>query len=160
MAQIGRIRDPNGTDAVKWVAFFVTGKVEDSSLFPAIYMIDITDGSVLRRVVLDDPVDLDESGTIEGAESDYGKGGVPSGQPAIVDSDENGYIDRMYVATDKGLMYKVNIPDDPEKSGESWDISHCVLNLDFTDDDNNTIPKSISACTRFTPRRPSWWTTG
>ncbi|MFZ0724156.1 MAG: hypothetical protein WAM61_00065 [Desulfobacterales bacterium] len=139
VAQIGRIRDPNGTDAVKWVAFFVTGKVEDSSLFPAIYMIDITDGSVLRRVVLDDAVDLDESGTIEGAESDYGKGGVPSGQPAIVDSDENGYIDRMYVATDKGLMYKVNIPDDP-KNPKSWDISHCVLNMDFTDDDNNIIP--------------------
>ncbi|MFZ0611809.1 MAG: hypothetical protein WAM73_06195, partial [Desulfobacterales bacterium] len=139
VAQIGRIRDPNGTDAVKWVAFFVTGKVEDSSLFPAIYMIDIADGSVLRRVVLDDPVDLDGSGTIESAEIDYGKGGVPSGQPAIVDSDENGYIDRMYVATDKGLMYKVNIPDDP-KNPAHWDISHCVLNTDFTVDDGNTIP--------------------
>jgi Tfp pilus tip-associated adhesin PilY1 len=139
VAQIGRIRDPNGTDAVKWVAFFVTGKVEDSTLFPSIYMIDIADGSVLRQVVLDDPIDLDGSGTIEGAEIDYGKGGVPSGQPAIVDSDENGYIDRLYVATDKGLMYKVNIPDDP-KNPASWDISHCVLNMDFTDDDNNTIP--------------------
>ena len=139
VAQIGRIRDPNGTDAVKWVAFFVTGKVESSTLFPSIYMIDIADGSVLRKVVLDDPVDLDESGTIEGAEIDYGKGGVPSGQPAIVDSDENGYIDRLYVATDKGLMYKVNIPDDP-KNPAAWDINHCVLNTDFTDADSNTIP--------------------
>ena len=139
VAQIGRIRDPNGTDAVKWVAFFVTGKVENSTLFPSIYMIDIADGSVLRKVVLDDPIDLDESGTIEGAEIDYGRGGVPSGQPAIVDSDENGYIDRLYVATDKGLMYKVNIPDDP-KNPAAWDISHCVLNTDFTDADSNTIP--------------------
>ena len=139
VAQIGRIRDPNGTDAVKWVAFFVTGKVESSTLFPSIYMIDIADGSVLRKVVLDDPIDLDESGTIEGAEIDYGKGGVPSGQPAIVDSDENGYIDRLYVATDKGLMYKVNIPDDP-KNPAAWDINHCVLNTDFTDADSNTIP--------------------
>ena len=139
VAQIGRIRDPNGTDAVKWVAFFVTGKVENSTLFPSIYMIDIADGSVLRKVVLDDPVDLDESGTIEGAEIDYGRGGVPSGQPAIVDSDENGYIDRLYVATDKGLMYKVNIPDDP-KNPAAWDISHCVLNTDFTDADSITIP--------------------
>jgi hypothetical protein len=139
VAQIGRIRDPNGTDAVKWVAFFVTGKVENSTLFPSIYMIDIADGSVLRKVVLDDPVDLDESGTIEGAEIDYGRGGVPSGQPAIVDSDENGYIDRLYVATDKGLMYKVNIPDDP-KNPAPWDISHCVLNTAFTDVDGNIIP--------------------
>ena len=164
VAQIGRIRDPNGTDAVKWVAFFVTGKVENSTLFPSIYMIDIADGSVLRRVVLDDPFDLDGDGfikqpelsdedgdgtpepfdvngdgTIDGPEEvDYGRGGVPSGQPAIVDSDENGYIDRLYVATDKGLMYKVNIPDDP-KNPAPWDISHCVLNIDFTDDDNNTI---------------------
>ncbi|MDZ7581387.1 MAG: PilC/PilY family type IV pilus protein [Deltaproteobacteria bacterium] len=139
VAQIGRIRDPNGTDAVKWVAFFVTGKVENANLFPSIYMIDIADGSVLRRVVLDAAVDLDGSSTIEGAEIDYGRGGVPSGQPAIVDSDENGYIDRLYVATDKGLMYKVNIPDNP-KNPAPWDISHCVLNTDFTDKDGNTIP--------------------
>jgi type IV pilus assembly protein PilY1 len=139
VAQIGRIRDPNGTDAVKWVAFFVTGKVENANLFPSIYMIDIGDGSVLRRVVLDAAVDLDGSGTMEGAEIDYGRGGVPSGQPAIVDSDENGYIDRLYVATDKGLMYKVNIPDNP-KNPAPWDISHCVLNTDFTDKDGNTIP--------------------
>ena len=66
VAQIGRIRDPNGTDAVKWVAFFVTGKVENSTLFPSIYMIDIADGSVVRKVVLDDPVDLDGSDTFRG----------------------------------------------------------------------------------------------
>ena len=33
---------------------------------------------------------------------------------AIVDSDGNGYLDRIYIGTDKGYLYKVNIPDDPE----------------------------------------------
>ena len=139
VAQIGRIKDPDGTNEAKWVAFFVTGKVENANLFPSIYMIDVSNGSVLRKVILDDAVDLNDDGTIDATETDYGKGGVPSGQPAIVDSDENGFIDRLYLASDRGLMYKVNIPDDPSNP-TTWDITHCVLNTDFVDDDFNTIP--------------------
>lgn len=120
VAQIGRIL-VNG--ASKWVAFFVSGKSYDSSLYPSIYMINVADGSVIERVFLNS-----ESGGI---------GGVPSGQPAIVDSDGNGYIDRLYVGTDKGYMYKVNIPDDP--NSVAYSINHCVINTDFTDDDDNTI---------------------
>lgn len=112
VAQIGRIVAGGST---KWAAFFVSGKTYDAGLYPSIYMIDIADGSVIERVFLD-------------AHS-AGVGGVPSGQPAIVDSDGNGYIDRVYVGTDKGFMYKVNIPDDPD--GESYNIGHCVINTDF-----------------------------
>jgi hypothetical protein len=137
VAQIGRIHDPL-TNQAKWVAFFVTGKVENASLFPAIYMIDISNGSVLHKVVLDDAVDLDGSGIIEASEVDYGRGGVPSGQPAVVDSDENGYIDRMYLGTDKGLMYKINIPDDPVHTNSN-SVTHCVLNSDMVDEDFNTV---------------------
>ena len=137
VAQIGRIHDPL-TNQAKWVAFFVTGKVENASLFPAIYMIDIANGSVLHKVVLDDAVDLDDSGIIEASEVDYGRGGVPSGQPAVVDSDENGYIDRMYLGTDKGLMYKINIPDDPQNTNSN-SVTHCVLNTDMVDEDFNTV---------------------
>ncbi len=137
VAQIGRIHDPL-TNQAKWVAFFVTGKVENASLFPAIYMIDISTGSVLHKVVLDDAVDLDGSGIIDASEVDYGRGGVPSGQPAVVDSDENGYIDRMYLGTDKGLMYKINIPDDPQNTNGN-SVTHCVLNIDFVDEDFNTV---------------------
>ena len=137
VAQIGRIHDPL-TNHAKWVAFFVTGKVENASLFPAIYMIDISNGSVLHKVVLDDVVDLDGSGIIEAFEVDYGRGGVPSGQPAVVDSDENGFIDRMYLGTDKGLMYKINIPDDPQNTNSN-SVTHCVLNTDMVDEDLNTV---------------------
>jgi hypothetical protein len=56
-----------------------------------------------------------------------------------VDSDGNGYIDRVYVATDKGFMYKVNLPDDPSKDPTTG-ITNCVINTDFVDEKNNTVP--------------------
>jgi hypothetical protein len=139
VGQIGRIRDPL-TNEAKWVAFFVTGKVEDANLFPAIYIIDVSNGSVLDRVVLDDAVDMDDNGLIGADETNHGRGGVPSGQPAIVDSDDNGFIDRLYVASDRGFMYKVNIPDDPQLA--IFAITHCVINTDFIDEDGNEIAAS------------------
>lgn len=120
VGQIGRIVVDGST---KWVAFFVSGKTYDTTLYPSIYMIDISDGSVLQRIYLDAVTD--------------GLGGVPSGQPAIVDSDSNGFIDRIYIGTDKGYMYKVNIPDDPDAL--NYSISNCVLNSDFIDSDGNTV---------------------
>ena len=137
VAQVGRIRDPS-TNRPRWVAFFVTGKVENVNRFPAVYMIDIFTGSVLKRVVLDAGVDLNGDGRVDADESGYGRGGVPSGQPAVVDSDENGFVDRLYVASDRGFMYKINLPDDPENP--STEISHCVLNTDFSDETGNSIP--------------------
>lgn len=109
----------------KWVAFFVSGKTYDNTLYPSIYMIDIGTGAVLKRIFLDSPSD--------------GVGGVPSGQPAVVDSDGNGFIDRIYIGTDKGYLYKVIIPDDP-KASSSYGITHCVINTDYTDDHGYTIP--------------------
>ncbi|MGD9089996.1 MAG: PilC/PilY family type IV pilus protein, partial [Desulfobacterales bacterium] len=100
-----------------WVAFFVSGKTYDAALYPSIYMINVADGSVVKRVMLD----ADASGV----------GGVPSGQPSIVDSDGNGYIDRLYIGTDKGFLYKVNIPDDPDTV--KYAFSNTVINRDFTD---------------------------
>ena len=49
MAKIGRIL-VNGT--AQWVAFFVSGKTYDSSLYPSIYILAIADGSVVQRVFL------------------------------------------------------------------------------------------------------------
>jgi hypothetical protein len=118
---IGRIV-VNGTS--KWVAFFVSGKSNNSQMYPSIYMIDITDGSVLQRIYLDSEPN--------------GIGGVPSGQPAVVDSDGNGYIDRMYIGTNKGYLYKVTLPDDP--TAVSTTITNCVINTDTTDSHGNTLP--------------------
>ena len=114
----------NGT--ARWVAFFVSGKSYNTQIYPSIYMIDIATGSVLDRIYLD---------AVSG-----GMGGVPSGQPAVVDSDGNGYIDRMYIGTDKGYLYKVTLPDDPNSSTTNLSISNCVINTDTTDSHGNTLP--------------------
>ena len=81
-------------DTGKWVAFLLSGSTE-SGHDPAIFMIDIETGG--KTII---PLDA------AGAE---GRGGVGSGQPAAVDSDGDGYLDRLYVGTDKGFMYRVEI---------------------------------------------------
>jgi len=118
VAQIGRIYD-GGTP--KWAAFFVSGKTYDNSLYPSIYTIDIADGSLVDHIILDAVQD----------DVPDGAGGILSGQPTLVDSDGNGYVDRLYIGSDKGLLYKINIPDDPDTVKSS--IGHCIINTDFID---------------------------
>ena len=124
VSQIGRIMVGGKT---KWVAFFVSGKTYDNTLYPSVYIVDIEDGSLIKRVFLDD--DPDGKGS--------GKGGTASGQPAVVDSDGNGYIDRIYIGSDKGYMYKINIPDDPDTF--NYGITHCIINTDFSDKNKNEV---------------------
>jgi hypothetical protein len=126
IAQIGKI--VHGGEK-KWAAFFVSGKTYDPNLYPSVYMIDIADGSVIQRVFL-----------TAGAGGISSAGGVPSGQPAIVDSDGNGYIDRVYVGTNKGFMYKINLPDYPDRYEGT--ISHCIINTDFVDPQGVSVPET------------------
>jgi type IV pilus assembly protein PilY1 len=123
VAQIGRILYQNTT---KWVAFFVSGKTYNDLVYPSIFAIDIADGSLVEKIDLDaEPA---------------GAGGVLSGQPTLVDSDGNGYVDRLYIGSDKGRLYKVNIPNDPNST--KYSIGHCVINTDFTDRDGTSPPLS------------------
>jgi Tfp pilus tip-associated adhesin PilY1 len=85
-------------------------------------MIDIGTGHLVSRIMLD----CEPSGL----------GGVPSGQPAVIDSDGNGYIDRFYIGTDKGYLYKVNIPDDPNSL--KYSISQCVINRSYYSQTSST----------------------
>jgi len=150
VSRIGRIRDPL-TDETKWVAFFVSGKMANASRnnFPAIYMIDVANGDVLQRIVLDTQVDLDDDNIITAAEQDYGRGGLLSGQPAIVDSDFNGFIDRLYVGSDRGFLYKVNLPDDPQEG--ATDISCTVMNTVFTANRSEEVTDTVSEDQRWHP---------
>ncbi len=121
VAVIGRIFDVNAA-STKWVAFFVSGRNYDTNAYPSIYMVDIDTGTVLKKIELD---------AVEA-----GKGGVLSGQPALIDSDGNGYIDRGYIGTDKGYLYKINVPDSPTSAGS---LSTVLLNVDFTAEDGSTV---------------------
>ncbi len=136
VAQIGRILDPL-TGEPRWAAFISTGKMADKDQYPAVYLIDISDGSVIKRVTLDEDVDLNGNEILDAGEAGYGQGGILSGPPAIVDSNDNGFVDRLYVGSNRGLVYKINLPDDPETPGN---LTQCVLNTDFTDKDGNQIP--------------------
>ena len=119
-----------------WATFLGSGKPNDPALDPSIYLIDIADGSLIRRVFLHAGMDAD------GDHMDDGAGGVPVGQPAVIDTDGNGYVDRMYVGTNKGFVFKVNVSDDPEVPGDT--IRQCVINTDFYYEDRDGY-------TRFVP---------
>lgn len=115
VAQVGKVL-LNG--ASKWVTFFVSGAptmcsndADDEYCYPSVFMIDMADGRVIKRIFLD-------------SESE-GMGGVPSGQPAIMDLDGNGFADAMYVGSNKGFMYKITLPDE---SGSVADIDDCAIN--------------------------------
>jgi len=109
----------------------------DKDQYPAVYLIDISDGSVITRVTLDEDVDLNGNQILDADEAVHGRGGFLSGPPAIVDSNDNGLVDRLYVGSNRGHVYKVNLPDDPKTPGN---LTHCVLNTDFTDAEGNQIP--------------------
>lgn len=109
-----------------WVAFFVSGATEagtipgcsgsasDLNCYPSVFMIDIADGSLIKRVPLDYVA--------------AGWGGIPSGQPAIVDFlgddgkyGQDGFVDFFYVGSSSGYMYKV-------KLSASEDYPDCAIN--------------------------------
>ena len=136
VAQIGRILDPL-TGKPKWTAFIATGKMAEKDNYPAVCLIDISNGGVIKRVTLDEDVDLNGDGILDANEAGYGRGGILSGPPAIIDSDDNGSIDRLYVGSNRGLVYKVNLSDDQETPGN---LTHCVLNTEVTDKDGKQVP--------------------
>ena len=78
VVQIGRIIDPP-TGETKWAAFIATGKMAGKENYPAVYLIDISDGSVIERVTLDEDVDLNGNGILNADEAGYGHGGILSG---------------------------------------------------------------------------------
>ncbi len=106
--------------------------------YPAVYLFDISDGGVIQQVILDEGSDINGDGILDADETGFGRGGILSGQPAIVDSDNNGFVDRVYVASSRGFIYKVNIPDDPQDP--YTEFTDCVINTDFTDPNGQSIP--------------------
>ncbi len=137
VARIGRIRHPQNGEAI-WAAFVATGRLAVKDRFPSIYVIDMSDGRVIQQIMLDAGADLDGNGILEAVENDIARGGILSGQPALVDTDNNGFIDRLYIGSSTGLIYKVNMPD--SEPGSDLKVTHCVINTDFTDPEERLLP--------------------
>ncbi len=104
---LGRIRvctgtncDPTATDndiEDRWVAIFGGGFDEDAAFSGAaagrfLYMVDLSSGETIYKQELD--------------------GMVPS-DPAVVDTDLDGYLDRIYIGTTAGSLYKVDLRKTP-----------------------------------------------
>ncbi len=127
----------------RWVAFLGSGRNHDMTCDPSIYIVDMADGSVVQRVILRAGIDNN------GDHIDDGAGGIPGGQPSIIDSDGNGYVDRLYIGTDKGFMFKINIPDDPKIV--SFNIGQCVINTDFYYNDNEGFTHFVPTAQQYQP---------
>ncbi|MFW2330754.1 MAG: PilC/PilY family type IV pilus protein [Nitrospinota bacterium] len=112
MGTVGRISAGDSTG--RWVVFFVSGVSLGADIYPSIYTLDIETGELVKKIYLD-------------GESN-GKGGTPSGQPVIIDSDGNGYVDKLFVGSDKGYIYKVILPDNPNRVGAIESCSQAFYN--------------------------------
>ena len=137
VARIGRTLDSQTGEPV-WTAFVSTGRVAQYGNYPAVYLLDMSDGAVIQKIILDGRIDINGDGIVDADETAYGRGEILSGQPAIVDTDNNGFVDRVYVASSRGFIYKVNIPDDPQDP--YTEFTDCVINTDFTDPNGQSIP--------------------
>ncbi|MCK4508548.1 MAG: hypothetical protein KAU27_08410, partial [Desulfuromonadales bacterium] len=159
-----------------WAAFFVSGNSNPTE-YPSIYIVDLADGSLIDRIFLYAPspdaesraVDADGNDICPGMDERYtdtsipcGLGGVPSSEPAIIDIDGNGYIDRMYIGTyvpdeetslpPHGALFRINLSDDPNVFWTS--VSNVIVNTDYTDDDKldgDSLPLEVPVADRWQP---------
>lgn len=108
MARIGRLSD---TGISTWVVFVSAGQTRPWES-PSLFLLDAAKGTLIKKVSLD-----------LGASN---RGAVLSGSPALVDSDGNGFVDRAYVADNKGHVVRVDFPD---RADMSWDAARIQVSL-------------------------------
>ncbi|MFW2331496.1 MAG: hypothetical protein ACN4E2_04290 [Nitrospinota bacterium] len=95
------------TGEYQWRAYFTSGQAVDADANIKVFALDVEEGPTTSS-----------HGEIELDKDDKTKGQISSGQPVAVDTDGNGIIDRLYLSTSNGYIYKILIPDntndDPE----------------------------------------------
>lgn len=136
---IGRIRVVEGGQPVdKYVAVFGGGLDRNHAAGNWLYMVDIETGEALYKQKLVDP------GT--GA-----SGGSAPSEPAAVDTDQDGYLDRVYIGTTKGFMYRVDLRG-PE--GELPALEPVTLGAahGLPAGVSATVPRILPTDARFAPR--------
>ncbi|MCH7664603.1 MAG: hypothetical protein IH936_01535, partial [Acidobacteria bacterium] len=104
---IGRIQvDEGGTIVDKFVAVFGGGLDPDKPTTRGdwLYIVDIETGQAIYKQQLEDPYTLGLSG-----------GAAPS-EPAAVDINQDGLLDRIYIGTTGGYLYRVDLG--PDSSGD------------------------------------------
>lgn len=160
---IGRIRlcppagsacnpnDPTQDDDLEdvFVAVFGGGMDPDQKNDPQkgdwLYMVDIERGKVIykRRLVHPDDADLDVTVARTG-------GSAPM-EPAAVDTDQDSYLDRVYIGTTGGFLYRVDLT--PDSSGNLPKLEDTQVNgLDGVTYTAARIPAEDSGDPLWQPR--------
>jgi len=100
--------DPDTPAEDRWVAVFGAGYSDLPNVGTAVYVVDISDGSILK------------SFNITADNNDNIKNNVPS--PASVIADDNGYIHSIYIGDLEGQMWKIYVGD---QDVSNW--SSCII---------------------------------
>lgn len=111
----------------RFVAVFAGGMDLDSKGTPLaekrgnwLYMVDVETGQVLYKQRLE---------------------GAAPADPAAVDTDNDGYLDRIYVGTIAGFMYRVDMV--PDSSGNLPALDEVDVNAFHVNDDNSRTTRTI-----------------
>lgn len=108
VAKVGRLNDGG---APVWAAFFSSGQTSREA-YPSLFVLDAARGFLIRKVALN--------------VGENNQGALLSGSASVVDSDGNGFVDRAYVADNKGHVYRVDFPD---RSESAWDSGRTAVSL-------------------------------
>ena len=128
---IGRIRVvESGSPVDKYVAVFGGGLSTSNLAGNWLYMVDIETGQAIYKQLLD--------------------GAAPS-EPAAVDTDQDGYLDRVYIGTTRGLMYRADLRG---PAGELPVLVPVVLGAaqGLPAGVTATVPRILPSDIRFAPR--------
>ena len=89
-----------------------------------LYMVDIETGKAIYKRELIDPDGDDDSDELRGA-------GSAASDPAAVDTDQDGYLDTIYIGTVRGYMYKADISE-PRELKNLGSLGQKVTDVDWS----------------------------
>ncbi|MFQ5349619.1 MAG: pilus assembly protein, partial [Thermoanaerobaculia bacterium] len=89
-----------------------------------LYMVDIETGKAIYKRELIDPDPLDDVSEARGA-------GSAASDPAAVDTDQDGYLDTIYIGTTRGYVYKADISE-PRELLDLGSLGFKVTDLDWS----------------------------
>ncbi len=117
-----------GVDEDRYVAVFGGGMdVDRKSQLVAggnfLYMVDIETGKAIYKRELIDPDPMDDVSESRGA-------GSAASDPAAVDTNQDGYLDTIYIGTTRGYMYKADISQ-PRELFDLGPLGFKVTDLDW-----------------------------
>ncbi|HVS02084.1 MAG TPA: hypothetical protein VMT16_04875 [Thermoanaerobaculia bacterium] len=111
---------PDSKVVDKYVAVFGGGLDPDSKDAPRfgrhVYIVDVETGKVLykRQLLGSEGACHSDGQAAEQAESNTCTVGAVAAPPAAVDTDQDGYYDRIYVATTLGYLYRIDVAADAD----------------------------------------------